>query len=86
MPRWFTYMLECADGSFYAGSTTDLERRLAEHQAGHGCRYTRSRRPVRAAWSQGCRDRSIAQRREAQIKTMTRTDKIDLAQSGRRLR
>jgi len=49
----WTCILECADGSFYAGSTTDLERRLAEHQAGGGSRYTarRDRLPVRLAWA-----------------------------------
>ena len=47
----WTYILECADGSFYVGSTVDLERRIAEHQAGEGSRYTsrRDRLPVRLA-------------------------------------
>ena len=49
----FTYILECADGSYYCGSTWDLERRLAEHNAGTGCAYTRPtrRRPVSVVWS-----------------------------------
>jgi len=42
----FTYMLRCADGSYYVGSTRDLERRLREHQSGEGATYTRRRRPV----------------------------------------
>jgi putative endonuclease len=49
----FTYIVECADGSYYCGSTWDLERRLAEHNSGVGCGYTRPtrRRPVRLVWS-----------------------------------
>ncbi|KQP66819.1 GIY-YIG nuclease family protein [Nocardioides sp. Leaf285] len=47
----WTYILECADGSFYAGSTVDLERRIGEHDAGVGAAYTRRRRPVRLVWS-----------------------------------
>ena len=49
----WTYILECADGSFYVGSTTDLDRRLWEHNEGLGAAYTRlrRRRPVRIAWA-----------------------------------
>ncbi|WP_299055483.1 GIY-YIG nuclease family protein [uncultured Nocardioides sp.] len=47
----FTYMLECADGSLYVGSTFDLERRLMQHSCGEGAAYTRNRLPVRLVWS-----------------------------------
>jgi len=49
----WTYILECADGSFYVGSTTDLDRRVSEHNLGLGAAYTRlrRRRPVRLAWA-----------------------------------
>jgi putative endonuclease len=46
----FTYILECSDGSYYVGSTVDLERRIAQHAAGEGAAYTR-RRPVKLAWA-----------------------------------
>ncbi|WP_029251909.1 GIY-YIG nuclease family protein [Paraoerskovia marina] len=46
-----TYILECADGSFYVGSTVDLPQRLAQHQSGDGAQYTRRRRPVRLVYS-----------------------------------
>ncbi|MBW1640257.1 GIY-YIG nuclease family protein [Microbacterium resistens] len=46
----FTYILRCADGTFYVGSTTDLDRRLAQHAAGEGSAYTRRRLPVALAW------------------------------------
>ncbi|WP_431805267.1 GIY-YIG nuclease family protein [Microbacterium sp. bgisy203] len=48
----FVYMLRCADGTLYIGSTLDLERRLAQHQAGEGAEYTRRRRPVTLLWSE----------------------------------
>jgi putative endonuclease len=47
----YVYILECRDGSYYVGSTWDLERRLGEHQTGLGAAYTRRRRPVRLVWS-----------------------------------
>ncbi len=47
----FTYILRCADGSYYVGSTKNLERRLAEHDTGEGARYTSTRRPVELAWA-----------------------------------
>jgi putative endonuclease len=47
----WTYILECADGSYYVGSTWDLERRVAQHNEGLGAAYTRRRRPVRLAWA-----------------------------------
>jgi predicted GIY-YIG superfamily endonuclease len=47
----FTYILQCGDGSYYVGSTTDLAARLAQHASGSGAAYTRSRRPVTLVWS-----------------------------------
>lgn len=46
----FVYILECADGTYYTGSTRDLERRVAQHECGEGAVYTRRRRPVRLIW------------------------------------
>ncbi len=86
MPRWYTYILQCSDGSFYTGSTTDLTRRLAEHQTGCGARYTRPRRPVRLVWSQPALSRTKAQQREAALKALPRGQKQDLIQTTRRLK
>jgi putative endonuclease len=47
----WTYILECCDGSFYVGSTIDLERRFWQHSVGEGAAYTKRRRPVRLAWA-----------------------------------
>ncbi len=80
MPRrgWLVYLLACADGSLYCGATSDLARRLAAHQAGRGARYTRSRLPVRVAWSEPARDQGAALRREAAVKRLTRREKLAL--------
>ena len=81
---WWVYLLECADGSLYTGITTDLRRRLDEHNGKRpgGARYTRSRRPVTLLWSEQHPDRASASRREARIKTLPRARKRSLPQSG----
>ena len=78
---WFVYILCCADGTFYTGIATDVERRLREHNAGGrtGARYTRSRRPVVLWHTEQVEDRAAAARREAAIKKMTRAQKQALA-------
>jgi putative endonuclease len=78
MKRWCVYMLRCSDGSLYAGSTNDLEKRVETHNTGKAARYTRSRRPVKLVWWQPAVDRSHAQRLEAEIKLMTRRNKLEL--------
>ncbi|MEJ2011107.1 MAG: GIY-YIG nuclease family protein [Anaerolineales bacterium] len=81
MSETFVYIVECADGSFYTGWTTDPERRLREHNAGRGARYTRSRRPLRLAYLEPQPDRATAMRRERRIKTYTRDQKMALIDS-----
>lgn len=75
---WFFYALRCADDTLYAGVTTDLARRVAEHNAGRGARYTAGRCPVRlvAAWR--FPDRGTAQRTEARFRRLTRARKLAL--------
>ncbi|RJO63471.1 MAG: GIY-YIG nuclease family protein [Myxococcales bacterium] len=73
---WFVYMIRCADGTLYTGSTTDLARRFAEHASGRGARYTASRRPLRLVWAERRPDRSQAQRREAEMKNLSREAKL----------
>jgi len=77
---WFVYMLRCADGSLYTGITTDIARRLAEHngEGGLGARYTRSRRPVTLAYTEPADSRAAASRREAAIKRLDRARKLAL--------
>lgn len=75
---WYVYMLRCGDGSLYTGSTTDVTRRLSQHQSGRGAKYTRSRLPVVLAYTEEAADRSSAFRREAAIKKLARGEKLKL--------
>ncbi len=68
----YVYLLECSDGTLYAGWTTDLAKRLATHNRGQGARYTRCRLPVRLVYWEESNSRSAALRREAQIKKFRR--------------
>lgn len=76
--KYFVYMLECGDGSYYTGITTDIKRRVATHAAGKGGRYTRSRLPVRLIWNKAVKNVSMALKRERQIKSLTRVQKEKL--------
>lgn len=75
---WFVYVLICADGTLYTGITTDPDRRLAEHNAGTGARYTRNRLPVRRVYLESQPNRAQAARREALIKRLPRSGKLAL--------
>jgi putative endonuclease len=79
--EYFCYMIECADGTFYTGWTTDPERRLKQHQSGNGARYTRTRRPLRLAYVEPQPDISAAIRREKAIKALPRKKKLSLIAS-----
>lgn len=72
---FFVYVLRCADGACYVGQTDDLERRIAEHEAGGKCAFTTRRRPVTLAWCQDIPTREEAKAIEAQIKRWSRTKK-----------
>lgn len=82
---WSVYILRCADDTLYTGVTTDVERRLREHNAhsGPGAKYTRARQPVTLFYTEACPDRSTAQTREAAIKKLSRTEKEALATTRR---
>jgi putative endonuclease len=82
---WCVYMLRCADGTLYTGITTDIARRVVEHngEGGLGARYTRSRRPVQLVYVEAAADRAEAARREAAIKRLDRVHKLALCASGR---
>ena len=74
----FVYILQCSDGSFYTGSTGNLERRIFEHQTGKGANYTKSRLPVRVVFQTEQPDRLSAIKLEKQIKGWSRKKKIAL--------
>jgi putative endonuclease len=87
MNQWYVYMLRCSDGTYYSGVTTDLDRRVKEHNgegvAGKGAKYTKARRPVRLAYSEPALDRSVAQKREHALRQLTRTEKEKVANHTR---
>lgn len=88
MPRetgWLVYILRCADDSLYTGITTDLERRIGEHNTGTStaARYTRARRPVTPVYVEGVADRATAARREAELKRLSRADKLAVIERHR---
>ncbi len=81
--NWFVYILHCGDGSLYTGITTDLQRRLAEHNDSKlGARYTRARRPVELLWFEQHDSRSEATTREAEIKKLERNQKIQVVDNA----
>lgn len=82
MPHWYVYLIECRDGSLYTGIATDVHRRYAEHAAGKGARYTRSRPPLRLLASFEYPDRAAASRAEYAIKQMTPFRKRALCAAG----
>jgi putative endonuclease len=83
---WQLYLLQCADGSLYTGITTDLERRLEEHNSDSmGAKYTRARRPVALVYSEPHANRSQASTREHEIKKMSRAQKIYLIQQAHKM-
>ena len=75
MPAFYCYIVECADGTFYTGWTTDPERRLRQHNAGRGARYTRAHRPMRLVFVENQPDRASAMRRERALKALSRARK-----------
>lgn len=79
---YFVYLVECADGTLYTGISTDVARRVAEHNAGTGAKYTRARRPVRVVYVEEAGDRSEASRREFEIKRLSRKEKEALIASA----
>lgn len=75
---YYTYLLECADGTLYTGFTVDPKRRLAAHNAGKGAKYTRSRLPVRLVHLEAYETEHEARSRECAIKKLTRAEKCAL--------
>ena len=72
---WFVYILRCADGSLYTGIAKDVSRRCEQHNAGTASRYTRGRLPVRVEYQEPQATRSLALKREAAVKELTRLEK-----------
>ena len=76
--NWHVYILQCADGTLYTGITNDLDRRLKAHNAGTANKYTQVRRPVTMVYQENADTKGAALRRELQIKSMSRQQKMAL--------
>lgn len=76
---YYLYILQCADKTLYTGITVDLDRRVAEHNdVKLGAKYTRARRPVKLVYSKKYKDRSQASIAEAEMKKLSRKEKLSL--------
>ena len=76
--KWYQYVVKCCDGSLYAGVTTDLSRRIDEHNSSSkGAKYTRSRRPVELVYYKEYENRSKAQSAEYKFKKLSKIQKIE---------
>ena len=74
----YVYMLRCKDDSFYTGWTNDLQHRLKMHASGKGAKYTRGRGPLTLVYAEELVDKETAMKREWEIKSLTRTEKLAL--------
>ena len=77
-PVWKVYILKCGDGTLYTGITNNLPKRLQAHSSGTGAKYTRSRLPVSLVYQVDVYTRAEASRREAEIKCLSRKEKLKL--------
>lgn len=79
---WHVYIVRCNDGSLYTGVAKDLHRRIAQHNAGRGARYTCSRRPVKLVYCETVPDHGTALRRELAIKRISAVAKRQLVKDA----
>ena len=79
----YMYIVECSDQSLYTGWTNDLSKRMKAHNAGRGAKYTKSRRPVKLCYWEAFDTTQEAMSREAQVKRLTRAQKLELIQKNR---
>lgn len=77
-PMWFLYILKCKDGSLYTGIAKDPEKRFLEHKSGKGATYTRIHKPIKIVYIEKQKTRSLATKRECEIKKWPKTKKTAL--------
>jgi putative endonuclease len=75
---WFLYVVKCHDTSLYTGITTDIPRRLKEHNAKKGAFYTKNKLPVELVYQEAMANQSEARKREVEIKRLNRKEKLEL--------
>jgi putative endonuclease len=78
MQDWYFYLIRCRDGSLYTGITTDVDRRLAEHQSGKGSKYLRGRSPLMLVFHKKLGSKNLALAMENKIKKLTKKQKEEL--------
>jgi predicted GIY-YIG superfamily endonuclease len=83
MKKWFVYILQCKDGSFYTGVTPNLKRRIQEHKEGRGGRYTLLHKPLKIVFSERFYTKTEALKREKQIKGWSHKKKENLIKFGK---
>ena len=81
--KWTVYILRCVDGTLYTGITNDLDRRMSEHESGQGAKYTKGRGPFQLVYNEDCENRADASRREIEIKSWDRDQKLRLVMRSR---
>lgn len=83
MKSWFVYIVQCSDDTLYTGVTTDVDRRILEHNSSSkGAKYTMSRRPVKLLWCTKYSNRSEAQAAEYKLKKLSRKKKLEIANNS----
>jgi putative endonuclease len=75
---WTLYIIQCRDESLYTGITTDISRRLSEHNSKKGAFYTQNKTPVKLVYQEAMANQSEARKRESEIKRLTRKEKLEL--------
>lgn len=76
--RFYVYIVQCANGTYYTGSTPDIEKRITLHNKGKGAKYTRDRKPVKLAWCKEYRYFKRAFKKELSLKKLTHSQKKEL--------
>lgn len=84
MTDWLVYILRCGDNTLYTGITNNMDQRLAKHNAGTAAKYTQNRGPFEVVYTENCDDRSAASKREYAIKSLSRSEKLDIIKSAPR--
>ena len=77
----YVYIIECEDGTYYTGYTTEIKRRIEEHNQGQGAKYTRGRTPVKLVYQESFDNKSKAMQREYEIKQLSRSTKEELVKN-----
>ena len=79
----YTYIVKCSDGSLYTGWTNNLEKRIKDHNAGRGAKYTKARRPVVLVYKEEFPTKQEAMKREWEIKRLSRKERLSMIENSK---